>query len=78
MEYTQFMNSVSALVILRMDLHFLDNLCFFQTLGRINNHITEESLYYEKGPAIILKNMGVNIAQFEKKYNRYYVVIIFF
>ena len=38
-----------------MDLYFLVHLCFFQTLGRIIDYITEKSLYLEKGPAIILK-----------------------
>ena len=37
-----------------MDLYFLDHLCFFWTLGIINNHITEKSLYFENRPAIIL------------------------
>ena len=37
-----------------MDIYFLDHLCFFWTLGRINNHITEKSIDFEKGPAIIL------------------------
>ena len=38
-----------------MDLYFLDHLCFFWTLGMINNHITEKSVYFESQPAIILK-----------------------
>ena len=36
-----------------MDLHFLDHLGFFWTLGGINYHITAKSIYFEKGPAII-------------------------
>ena len=31
-----------------MDLYFLDHLCSFWTFGRINNLITEESIYFEK------------------------------
>ena len=42
-----------------MDLYFLDHLCLFQTLGIINNHITEKSLYFENRPAIILKSHKV-------------------
>ena len=38
-----------------MDLYFLDHLCFFWTVGIINNHITEKSLYFENRPVIILK-----------------------
>ena len=30
-----------------MDLYFLDHLCFFKTLGKINNHITETAIYFE-------------------------------
>ena len=30
-------------------------LCFFWTIGRINNHSTKKSVYSEKGPPIILK-----------------------
>ena len=29
---------------------------YFWTLGRINNHIIKKYIYFEKGPAIILKN----------------------
>ena len=41
-----------------MDLYLLDHLflCFFWILGRINNHITEKSVYFEKRPAIILNH----------------------
>ena len=42
-----------------MDLYFSDHLCFFWTLGRINNHIAEKVIYFEKGPAIILKGVCV-------------------
>ena len=38
-----------------MDPYFLAHLCFFWTLGIINNHITEKSLYFENRPTIILK-----------------------
>ena len=44
-----------------MNLYFLDHLCFFWTLDRINNHITEKSIYFEKGPAIILKEPEADI-----------------
>ena len=37
-----------------MNLQFLDHFCSFWTLGRINIHITEKSIYFEKGPALIL------------------------
>ena len=41
---------------------FLDHLCFFSDLlGRINNHIIEKSLYFEKGPVIILKINCANL-----------------
>ena len=40
-----------------MDLYFLDHVCSFWTLGRINNHITENSVYFEKGPVMILKGL---------------------
>ena len=42
-----------------MDLYFLGHLCFFLILGRINNYITEKSLYFKKGPAIILEVTGL-------------------
>ena len=50
-----------------MDLYFLDHLglCFFWTLGIINNHITEKSLYFKNGPAIILRKT-VNYSLKEK------------
>ena len=43
-----------------MDLSFLDHLCFFQTLGRIKNHITEK-ISLKKGPAIILKGRTLSM-----------------
>ena len=39
-----------------VDLHLLDHY-FFWTLGRINNHIMGKSINFEKGPAIILKQV---------------------
>ena len=36
-----------------MDLYFLDHLCFFWTLGIVNNHITEKSLYFENRSAVM-------------------------
>ena len=44
-----------------MDLYFLDHLCFFWTLGIINNHITEKSLYFENQPAIILNSGSIDL-----------------
>ena len=32
----------------------LDHLCSFSALGRINNHITGNSIYFEKGSTIVL------------------------
>ena len=49
-----------------MDLYFLDHLFFFWTLGIINNHITEKSLYFENQPAIILNGLtGANSVRCE-------------
>ena len=38
-----------------MDLYFSDHLCFFQTLEKTNNHVTEKSLSFAKRLAINLR-----------------------
>ena len=58
-----------------MDLYFLDHLCFFWTLGMINNHITEKSLYFESQPAIILKWDISRLDMGAKSNNRSFLVI---
>ena len=42
-----------------MDLYFLDHVCFFWALVRINNHIADKSIYFEKGPAVMLNSFSI-------------------
>ena len=62
-----------------MDLYFLDHLCFFWTLGIINNDITEKSIYFENRPAIILnKCTGIFVKTFCNENKTFWVIINYY